>query len=167
MSSSDKMLGAILVLIALIIGGTLLVVFSQPDEPQYRDGQSPADIALNYLTAVHRNDVERAYGYLSPELVNRPETSAEFLVDLENSYCPLREGQSFSVAVENTTELDDAAVVKLNETIVYDRQSLFFGNNSYQTTNSVTLEQIDGNWTISDADHCWDHCWSDASCRAD
>ncbi len=163
-NTSDKLLWVIVGAIALIIVASLLLLLRQPESVTYQRGIEPENVAHNYLTAIYLNEPEQAYGYLSPNLTAYPATATAFWSDLNTSgYCPLLEQNASMYSVAEKTRGANTAVVDATITIFYQGSGFLFfrGDNHYQDTNSLMLEQIEGDWYITYADQCWSHCWQD------
>jgi hypothetical protein len=163
-STSDKLLWGIVGGIALIIIASLVVLLRQPEAIAYQEGNEPAVVAHNYLTAIHLNELDRAYGYVSPEVENYPADATAFWTELRSSwYCPMAEEGAYMYGVTEVTRGENTAVVNATTTIYQNRDTLFWGNNSYQNVNNITLQQINGRWYIAHADQCWNPCWNDSN----
>jgi hypothetical protein len=149
-------------LIGIVTGVILLVVFSfvislrQP-QPDYQPEETPEGVVQNYLLALKRADYERAYGYLSPELLGYPADVAAFTADVSNDRWAFRLDTDVTIDLSSATVTDDRAVVSIRETR-FDRSGLFGEQNIDSFT--VTLQQMKNTWFIANSGAYWRWCWN-------
>ncbi len=160
MKSSDKFL------IAIVVGIILLVVVAfaltlNRDEPEYMAEDTPDGVAFNYLLALRKEEYERAYGYLSPDLLHYPATVDEFTSDIGDNPWRFRSDRDGTLVVRETTVTGISATVKVYETTYYGGDFLDSGQNTYAF--EMDLELIDGTWKITDSDYYFYWCWTDNS----
>src|SRR5687768_7300374 len=67
----DRFLTGILIGIAVLVVIALVVFFTRQDNLVYVADDNPAGVVQNYVVALHKNDDQKAYGYLA-DLENKP-----------------------------------------------------------------------------------------------
>lgn len=150
MKSSDKMLLGIVAGIVLLVAVALVATLTRPPA-EYQTEGSPGGIVHNYLLALHEEDFERAYRYLSPSIRCYPSSVAEFTADVRgNSWSFGRGGESSAWAIEDAVVRGDEATVEVAETRFQDR-GLFDSGQSFSRFN-VELTREEEEWRIIDGD---------------
>jgi hypothetical protein len=156
MKQTDKLLLGIVGGIILLVISVFVIVLRRP-APAYQTEDTPENIAHNYLLALRQQDYERAYGYLSPNLIHYPRTLNQFIDDVESNSWRFRLNNDINLAVESVRVIDNRADVTIQETRFYN-SGLF---DSYQSVSTFTIElrPVNGVWKITQADSYWDRCW--------
>ena len=156
MKQTDKLLLGIVVTILVLVAAAFVLVLTQP-APEYQPDDSPEHVALNYLLALRQQEYERAYGYLSPELKNYPETLDEFVGDVEDSTWAFRLDTEVSLNVASTRVVNNDATVTIEETRFYN--SDLFNSSQSTMTFMMHLSPVNGAWRITQSTAYWDNCW--------
>ncbi|MEZ4514309.1 MAG: hypothetical protein R3C62_20735 [Chloroflexota bacterium] len=156
MKHTDKSLLIIVGGILLLIVAVFIFVLRRP-APQYQTEDSPESIAHNYLLSLRQQDYDRAYGYLSPTLVNYPATVNEFIDDIQSNRWAFRLDNDVSLAVESVRTTDNQATVTIQETTFY--HSGLFDSSQSVDTFMMRLSQTGDGWKITQADAYWFNCW--------
>jgi hypothetical protein len=162
MKQTDRFLIAIIAgVITLVIVALALALTRAPQG--YLPDTTPGGVAHNYVLAMKQRDDERAYGYLSPELMGYPATLDAFAAETERySWEFNRDSATLAVSDERVT--GERAVVTMNETRFSENG--LFGSNQYTTSFNVTLRRQGEAWKIVSADSYWSACWtSDQPCQ--
>lgn len=156
MKQTDKLLLGIVAGILILVAAAFVLVLSRP-APEYQPEDSPEHIAHNYLLALRQQEYERAYAYLSPNLINYPPTLNQFIQEIEDNSWSFRRDTDVTLAVESVRVVANRATVTIEETRFYS-SGLF---DSYQsvTTFAMVLNQENGAWKITQADAYWENCW--------
>jgi len=156
MKQTDKLLFGIVAGILILVVAAFILVLSRP-APEYQSGDTPENIAHNYLLALRQQEYEQAYTYLSPNLANYPPTLNQFIQDIEDNDWSFRLDTEVSLAVASARIINNQATVSIEETRFYN-SGLF---DSYQsvTTFTMELDQENGLWKITEAKAYWDNCW--------
>lgn len=157
----DLFLVGIITAVVLLILLAIFLVWQTPSTAEYQAEDSPEGIAHNYLLALQREEYERAYGYLSPNLPGYPPSAEAFFTDVHR-WCFRDSERTAPLAVVDSDMVGQRAVVTISETIYHRRDGLLdFGRDYYQRLIDVSLEQIDGRWYIQHSDRCWSYDWDD------
>ena len=156
MKQTDRLLLTIVGGVLLLIVAVFIFVLRRPT-PQYQVENSPDNIAHNYLLALRQQDYERAYGYLSPTLVNYPANLNEFIDDIQRNSWAFRLENDVSLAVESVRTGTNQATVTIQETTFY--HSGLFDSSQSVDTFIMLLNQTDDEWKITQADSYWVSCW--------
>jgi hypothetical protein len=160
----DRFLIAIVAGVVLLVVVVVAVVLLGTEEPTYREGAAPDDVAYNYLLALHKEEYARAYGYLSPDLPGYPETVDDFRRDVMGNRWSFDLGEEVSLAVEGMDVTGDSAMVMVRRT--HFSGGGLFDSGQYSFTFDVTLGRHDGAWKIEGADRYWASCWDQSNgCR--
>ena len=162
MKQTDRFLLAIIAgVVALVVIALALALTRTPQG--YLPDTTPSGVAHNYVLALKQGDDERAYGYLSSELVGYPATVDAFAADTER-YSWEFSRDSATLAVGDARVTDERAVVTLSETRF--SEGGLFGSNQYTTSFNVTLRRQSEAWKIVSAASYWAACWTtDAPCQ--
>ena len=156
----DWFLLSIIVGIILLVIITLIVIALNPEQRDYRDDRSAENVAYNYLLAIQIEEYDKAYGYLSTNLVNYPADAGQFFDGLQNSWnCSSDSLQQSRFEVEEKDLFDDRAHVFIEETIYTNDRGLF-SSNSYSQRHTIRLIEGGDGWRITNSDKCWDPAWS-------
>jgi len=118
----------------------------------YQIEVSPEAIAYNYLMALVRHDYPRAYGYLSPSLIQYPKTAAAFEQQLQTHRLLPMDNLDACVYLEESHSGSINAQVKLR--IQYYDPCLWGIDTNNLSFNYVTVKlQYNGSiWQIIDVD---------------
>lgn len=151
-------------LLAIVIGVVLLLIGTFAflllgETPEYLPDDSPDGVAHNYLLALHNEDHEKAYGYLSTDLVSFPESAFEFERNIENQSWRFRIDRSTTLSVESVDIRGNTAYVDVLETRF--NQNGLFESSQYSNTFELILTLESGEWKISEGDYYFARCWSD------
>jgi hypothetical protein len=147
---TKKRLLLVLILITIISVISLVALAAYIMTPKgYDKGEGPEAVAYNYLFSLVKKDFSSAYGLLSMDLGNSPDSIEAFVDDLERGeLLPLYENQP-CVYVEEVDEGGPRAVVSLRMQY-YDRCWRLDVGTSNLSFNLVTIrleEQGDG-WKV-------------------
>ncbi len=161
MKGSDKFLIAMVGGIVLLVIAALVITLNRP-EPTYMPEDTPQGIAHNYLLALEKEEYERAYGYLSPDLENYPSTMNAFTREITDNPWQFRTNTDATLAVGETIIIGDFATATIYENRFRDGD-LFdgvfdSGPNSYAF--DMDLEMIAGEWKIVDSHYYFASCWN-------
>ena len=159
MKSTDKILIAILVGVALLVGVAFAVAFFQP-KPEYRAEDTPEGIAYNYILAMQRGDYERAYGYLSPMIPGYPRTVERFTTNVNSYAYYYRNNSQRSYETISSTVNGPLATVKVRETTFYQGDLFSSGESTSIRTMTLSKNMNTGKWGISRSDAYWAYCWN-------
>lgn len=161
MKGSDKFLLAIVLGIAVLVAAAIILVLRLPP-PTYLPEDTPEGVVSNYLLALREGNYERAYGYLSPDLVGFPPNAAEFAVDVQQNRWQFESGSNITLAVQNSqTFSDGTARVEILRTTY---NSGPFGGGQYSNTFGLSLAPDNGSWRLVDGEDFWFYCWSNEDC---
>jgi len=161
MKGPDKFLigivAGVLVLVVVVLG----VLLTRP-QIEYVAADTAEGVAHNYLLALQREDYERAYSYLSPEIKGYPDSVTQFKRDLEFSGRWFYDGASVTLEILSFDELSsDRAVVEVRETRYFSGGLL--SSSQYDHDFDIYLSLVDGSWVITDGDQYFAYCWNDTS----
>ncbi len=157
---TDWFLWAIIAGVIVLVGITLFLVFRGSPPPAFQPDDTPEGVAFNYFLAIQQKDYDRAYGYLSPEIVNGPEDAGAFFADIQTTWdCASENFSSRSFEVTKTEVFSDRAVITLSETVYTGSRDLF-SSGRYSQSVIVRLERAGGSWQITSSDRCWFHDWN-------
>lgn len=154
----DRFLLGIVGSVVVLVVVAVVLVWQTPAVPEYQPEDTPEGIALNYLIALQREEYERAYSYLAPDLPHYPATADKFFVDVQGWWCFNDQERSGPLAVGDVQVVGERAVVQIKQTVYSSRPNLF-SNSSYTQTFDVTLKRLDGRWYVSESERCWSAEW--------
>ena len=158
MKGNDRFLIGIVIGVLLLVIVSFVVVLRRPT-PSYRPDDTPEGVVHNYLLALRQGEYERAYSYLSPDLVHYPANLAEFTDDVENQRWEFRLDEDVTLLVESAQINGSQATAVVQETTFYN--SGLFNNNQFTRQFTVTLERSGNRWLIKQAEsyilYCWTH----------
>jgi hypothetical protein len=139
----DRFLVAILAGIGLLIVVAVVVVMSQSSGgEQYLSDNTPRGVVHNYFLALQRKDYEKAYGYLSDELKNKPDLD-RFIIDISNAGID----REASLKIGDISQTDGYAEAEL--AITNYRTGDIFNSGRYTTDDSAVLRQdTSGEWRL-------------------
>ena len=161
MKYNDKFLIAIVMGAVILVAVAFILVVRQP-ETSYQAENSPEGVIHNYLLALENEDLERAYGYLSPQLENYPATVSDFIHDVETSRWQFNryDDNPISYQILESKLFPEQAVVKVE--ITHFIRGGLFGPDSYQSTSTFTLLPAGTSWQIvHGGPEFWLVCWHD------
>lgn len=154
----DKFLIGILVGIVLLVVVAVVVVLSRtPGSEEYRTDNSPEAVVHNYFLAVQRKDFEKAHGYLSDDLKNKPDLD-QFIIDMNNTFG--RQESSLKIGEVFTGDQHTQVTVSLTS---YSGGNIF--ESGRYTTEDVALLRADaaGNWKLIQFPYpYWGWGWNEA-----
>jgi hypothetical protein len=152
MNRTDKFLIGIVAAIVILVGAGFTVLRLRP-KPGYQPDDTPGGVANNYLLALQRDELDRAYGYVWPKVPGYPDEAYTFGQNVNNSF---GYNNQSSVAIQHVTETDETATVTFVETNF--SQGGLFGSNSYENTYQMHLVRENGRWWIRQSDAYWAWC---------
>jgi hypothetical protein len=156
MHRTDKFLLSIVAGIVLLVAAGFALMLLRP-KPGYLADDTPAGVANNYLLALQREDYERAYRYLSPELPGYPPDAATFGEYAGSGYGG---GDSVSVEVIDVSQSGDHATVSFLQTAFYEGG--LFSSGSYENEFQMQLVRANGQWWVEHSDYYWGWCFDQA-----
>lgn len=153
MYKSDKYFWGIVGWVTLIIVYFISMQLVGPYR-KYISEDTPEGVVNNYLLALHKEDYEKAYGYLSPIMLHYPRGVDEFTTEVKDEFPYNHENiNGFFITVDSS----DSRRVYANAT----RGTYQY----YYRSTSFKLAQIDGEWKIyagseySYNNDYFDRCW--------
>lgn len=154
MLRQDRFLIAILVGLAILAVAAVVAVVAGPPEADYIDEATPAAVVHNYVLALQRGDVQRAYGYLA-DVPNRPT-----LFEFRSSYIVAEAATSrASLEIDDAVIDGDQALVDLTVSMSYG--GLIFLDPSYATPSTARLLREGGDWRLVEMPYpWWDYSWT-------
>ncbi len=159
------LMGACVLVIVFVVGLQQAGLLVLP--AIYRPETTPEGVAYNYQLAIIKGDYERAYRYLSPSLINYPDTAKEFVLDLQSEQWDLNAGNR-CVYVESIAREGTKARVKLLEQwyVKCGSARLPIAENLAFNYITVVLEGEGEQWQIVYADRYFAQCWTgDTLCK--
>ena len=159
MKRTDRYLVGLVIGIVILVIVAFVVTLSKPEAEYQADG-SPDAAVHNYLLALQKDDYERAYGYLSPSIVNYPQTLGDFSRDIKNYRWDFRLDENVSLQVQSAREVGDRAFVAVQETR-FSGGGLF-DSGQYLNKFEMELIQENGDWKIVGGDSYMAYCWTDS-----
>ncbi|WP_298009238.1 hypothetical protein [Anaerolinea sp.] len=148
----DRFLTAILAGIGILMLLSLSLYFLRRVDLTYGAEDTPSGVLRNYIIALQKRDVERAYTYLADQ-DNKPSLAA-FRAPLE-SYL-YRELSTTAVRIVEESVQGDEATVTVQ--LVRGQNQPF--NTSFRETQTATLVRQGGAWKISSAPYpYWAYEW--------
>lgn len=153
MHRTDRFLLGIVAGIVVLVAVGFVLMLLRP-KPGYLPDDTPAGVANNYLLAMQRDDYERAYRYVWPDLPGYPPDAATF-----GSYADpfSRSFDAASVEVTKVTQTGDQARVTFLQTAFYEGG--LFSSGTYESEYVMQLVQSNGQWWVQDADYYWNWCF--------
>ena len=134
-----KIIGLIVLGAVVLAGVAYLAASLYLFSPRrYEAGNVPEEVANNYLLAIFRGDYEQAYGYLSPDLPNYPDSVEGFIDELPefdsfgDQLCPYFESKE----VQGKQVVVSMRVQYYDECINFELYNLSY--------NNLFLEKKDG-----------------------
>jgi hypothetical protein len=157
---TDKFLIGIVASILLLVVVAFVVVLNRP-EPTYQSDETPTGVAHNYLLALQRQEYERAYRYLSPDISGYPQSADIFINDVRDNRWWFDQSVALEVVSGETDGVDSSRTyVTVRKTSFY--QGDLFNNG--QSTNTFTMQlkrnPQSAEWQIVQSDDYWNYCWS-------
>ena len=137
----DRFLMVILGVIGALVVAALILFFVRQASQTYGAENTPDGVVHNYVLALQKNDLQRAFGYLADNQ-GKP-TFLQFQQSLTNGQL---DTSSVSVQIGYVTTLaDGSASVEL--TLLHSNGGAF--GSTYTDTQTATLLKVGGSWKIS------------------
>jgi len=136
---TDKFLIGIVVGIVLLVIVAVVVVLARGQNEEYMADNTPEGVAHNYFLAVQRKEFDKAYGYLSDEIEEKPNLD-EFIASVDSQ-------NESALKIGKTTIDNERARVELAITNYYGGGP--FDSGRYTSQETAYLRQdANGNWKI-------------------
>jgi hypothetical protein len=136
---TDKFLIGIVVGIVLLVIAAIVIVLARGQNEDYIADDTPNGVVHNYFLAVQRKEFEKAHGYLSDEIEDKPNLD-EFIASVDNqNETALKIG---AVTIDNDRARVDVAI------------SNYYGGGPFDSgryTNQETAylrQDANGDWKI-------------------
>lgn len=153
MLRKDRFLLGIVAGLLLLVVASVVVVVLGSSRTGYTDDTSPAGVIQNYVVALERSELERAYAYLA-DLPGRP-TLAEFRNAHLNSY---RYQARASLHIGQTVIAADSAIVSVTVTLVIGGLAIF--DTPYEYPSRARLVSQTGYWRLVEMPYeFWPGAW--------
>lgn len=146
----DRFLSLILIGIAIMVMVAVIVFFNRSGELSYTDSDQPDGVTRNYIVALHKQDLERAYSYLA-DTKNKP-TFEDFQAAFMRHEI---EPQFVGVEIGETKISGNNATVEIG--IIYSSTDPFSTGRRSAEYAQLVLRQ--GSWKISNMPYAlwaWD-----------
>jgi len=138
---NDKFLIGIIAGIVVLAVAAIVLVLARGHE-NYLPDDTPAGVAHNYFLAIQRQDYQKAYGYLSDELKNKPSLDQFISVISQNYY-----QSEAALKIGETTLTSDRASVQV--AITNYNGGGPFESNRYSNTDTAQLKRnANGDWQL-------------------
>ncbi|GAB4450951.1 MAG: hypothetical protein Kow0031_33470 [Anaerolineae bacterium] len=140
----DKFLIAIVAGVLLLVVVAIVVVLTRlPGNEDYRPDDTPEGVAHNYFLAIQRKEFNKAYGYLSDELENKPSLE-QFVQEAGNT----GSSQEASLKIGPVSQSDGVTQVEVTVT-TYSSGGLL--DSSRYSSDDIALLRQDsaGQWKIT------------------
>jgi hypothetical protein len=158
MKGTDKFLIGIVAGVVILVAAVLAIALLRPNEMSYQPDDTPEGVANNYLLALHLEEYDRAYAYLSPSLPGYPDDLEAFERDVEgNRWSFGYYDDEVSLAVDAVDVSGDKAKLVVRKTTF--RRGDLFESGQYSSTFEMTLRREGGAWRVADSDRYWASCW--------
>jgi hypothetical protein len=159
MRSTDRFLIGIVAGILLLVVAAFAVMALRP-KPDYRKEDTPEGVAHNYLLALQKEDLARAYSYLSPTIGGYPDSADAFADHVKAGweFSDLWDG-STTLAVDSARTTGARATVSVRWTHFYEGDLL--DSSQYTSYFDIELRSEGETWKIVHADRYWHRCWED------
>jgi len=147
MRETDRFLGGILALAALLIVASLIVVGLQrrAGEPPPESG-TPARVVWDYIQALHDGRYLDAFALIAPSY---PPDATEFAADMSRQLHREQDTNGVSrVRFDNTIISGEKATVTVFVTTFYDDIGPF-SDSLYERVETAQLRKIEGRWRIT------------------
>lgn len=155
----DKFLiGIVTGIVLLVIVAVAVVLLNRPGDESYVADDTPAGVVHNYFLAVQRQEYEKAYGYLSDDLDNKPDLD-KFIRDLDT----YNRSSQASLQIGETTLGDARSQVAVSITTY--RAGGLFDSNTYTDRGAAYLQATpDGSgWRLTQFPYpYWGYDWYEA-----
>jgi hypothetical protein len=149
MKRTDKFFIGIIVGVILLVVVVFVYILS-PSGDTYIQDDSPEGVMHNYMLALQTKDYERAYSYLSPELLGYPKDANAFKKDVLE-YRRFFEMDSVTISVDTGEIIGGSwAVVEVRESSFDERN--IFDRGSRIRIAEFRLQMEEGSWRIYDVD---------------
>ena len=136
---TDKFLIGIVAGIIVLVVVAVVVVLARGQNEEYMADDTPEGVAHNYFLAIQRKDFDKAYGYLSDEIEEKPNLD-EFIASVDSQ-------NETALKLGRTTIDNDRARVELSITNYYGGGP--FDSGRYTNRETAYLRQdANGNWKI-------------------
>ncbi len=136
----DRFLLAVLLVIIGLAVLALVLFFVRGDQQAYGPEDTPQGVVRNYILAIQKGDLVRAYTYLASE--NNTPDSDHFQSDLLTQ---TRDGSRLSVQLGAVEQIGEKAVVFL--TVLHPGNGPF-SDVWREETNALLVRDISGAWKI-------------------
>ncbi len=148
----DRFLIGILIGIAVLIIAALAIFFTRKDNLVYTDANTPEAVIQNYVVALHKRDLDKAYSYLA-DLPGKPTADTFRQAILNHEVDPTNAG----LEIGKTEISGDSATVSLG--IIYSPNDPF--STSYRNTDYAQLIRLQGDWKIKQLppNSFWSYNW--------
>lgn len=147
----DHFLIAILLAIGLLVVSALVIFFSQQENLEYGEEDTPEGVVRNYLIAIYREDYEQAFSYLQ-DLENKPDYQDFRLAFLGSRL----DTSDISAKISGTEIMRDEAIVALK--ITHGGTDPFQG--TWSNNESALLVLQAGQWKLAQMPYpYWDWEW--------
>jgi hypothetical protein len=144
----DRFLVAIIVGVGLLlIVAAVSLVLARMPAPQL-PADSPAGTVQQFYLALQDKNYEKAYGFLSDRMLNKP-TQADFVLHNMNQAGYYGETSS-RITLNEENIYADYASVTVNITRFYGSSGPFGGSGDYTSVDSFTLVREDEAWRITE-----------------
>ena len=140
----DKFLIGIVVGILLLVVAALVVVLTRaPGNEDYRADDTPEGVVHNYFLALQRKDYNKAHGYLSDALENKPNLE-QFTREAGN----YSSHQEASLKIGEVTLSDDLAQVPVTVT-TYNAGGIFDSSRYSSDETALLRQDAGGQWKLT------------------
>ncbi len=157
MKSTDRLLFGIVTGSVVLVAAALVVALTRA-EPTYKSDDTPEGVAHNYLFALQREELDRAYLYISPSVKNYPVSASQFsdLVMQNHWIIGSDVEDTVRLHVDSSKNTGRLATVYVRETR-FSPRGLFSGGQDTQTFR-MHLQIEAGEWKIRNGERYWLHC---------
>jgi hypothetical protein len=151
---TDKFLIGIVAGIVVLVVVAIAVVLARGQNEAYMADDTPEGVAHNYFLAIQRKEFEKAYGYLSDEIEEKP-TLDEFIASVDSQ-------EEAALKLGATTIDNNRARVEVAITHYYGGGP--FDSGRYTSQETAYLRQAaNGNWKIFEFPYPYWGYWEEKS----
>ncbi|MEW5960659.1 MAG: hypothetical protein AB1801_23290 [Chloroflexota bacterium] len=155
---TDKFLIGIVSGIVVLVIIAVIAVLTRGQAEEYIADDTPAGVVHNYFLALHRQDYNKAYGYLSDELKAKPDLD-QFITTVDNAGARSED----ALKIGESTITGDRAQVEVSIT-TYSRGGGPFelGGESYTNRDNAHLRlAAAGRWQLIEFPYpYWGYDWN-------